>query len=63
MGCFYPLPNLPPYPAHVATLTYLMVPWSYPLYDEALETAQHFFVECMVAKDIWIMISKWWGIG
>ena len=34
-----------------------------PLCDEALETAQHLFVECMVAKDIWIMIKKWWGLG
>ncbi|PWA35692.1 Lipase, GDSL [Artemisia annua] len=32
-----------------------------PVCDEGLETTQHLFVECSLAKSLWKKISSWWG--
>ncbi|GKC69920.1 RNA-directed DNA polymerase, eukaryota, reverse transcriptase zinc-binding domain protein, partial [Tanacetum coccineum] len=33
-----------------------------PICDDDLESENHIFVECIVAKDTWSAILKWWGI-
>ena len=32
-----------------------------PVCDEGLETTQHLFVDCSMAKSLWKKISTWWG--
>ncbi|GJT83625.1 putative RNA-directed DNA polymerase, eukaryota, reverse transcriptase zinc-binding domain protein [Tanacetum coccineum] len=29
--------------------------------DDAIETAQHLFIDCIVAKSLWSMVTSWWG--
>ncbi|GJU86205.1 RNA-directed DNA polymerase, eukaryota, reverse transcriptase zinc-binding domain protein, partial [Tanacetum coccineum] len=33
-----------------------------PVCDDALETAQHLFIDCKIARNLWVMIQKWWLI-
>ncbi|GJX08469.1 RNA-directed DNA polymerase, eukaryota, reverse transcriptase zinc-binding domain protein [Tanacetum coccineum] len=28
--------------------------------DDALETSQHLWVDCVVARNVWDMVCKWW---
>nr|GEU91646.1 reverse transcriptase zinc-binding domain-containing protein [Tanacetum cinerariifolium] len=30
-----------------------------PVCDDALETAQHLFIDCTIARNLWVMIQKW----
>ncbi|GJY45062.1 reverse transcriptase domain, reverse transcriptase zinc-binding domain protein [Tanacetum coccineum] len=34
-----------------------------PVCDEDLETTQHLFVDCFLAKSLWKKISSWWGFS
>ncbi|PWA91010.1 hypothetical protein CTI12_AA095230 [Artemisia annua] len=29
--------------------------------DDAIETTQHFFVDCTISKSLWSMVTRWWG--
>ena len=34
-----------------------------PVCDVCVETSQHLFVDCTVARGLWKMISNWWKLG
>ncbi|GJR33308.1 putative RNA-directed DNA polymerase, eukaryota, reverse transcriptase zinc-binding domain protein [Tanacetum coccineum] len=34
-----------------------------PVCDDALETAQHLFIDYMIARNLWVMIQKWWQLA
>ncbi|GKC43660.1 reverse transcriptase domain, reverse transcriptase zinc-binding domain protein [Tanacetum coccineum] len=34
-----------------------------PVCDGCVETSHHLFIDCMVARGLWTMISRWWKLG
>nr|GEX22654.1 RNA-directed DNA polymerase, eukaryota, reverse transcriptase zinc-binding domain protein [Tanacetum cinerariifolium] len=34
-----------------------------PVCDGCVETSQHLFIDCTVARGLWKMISRWWKLG
>ena len=34
-----------------------------PVCDGCVETSQHLFVDCTIARGLWKMISNWWKLG
>ncbi|GKE74034.1 RNA-directed DNA polymerase, eukaryota, reverse transcriptase zinc-binding domain protein [Tanacetum coccineum] len=34
-----------------------------PICDGCVETSEHLFIDCTVARGLWKMISSWWKLG